>query len=161
MKINLTVNDEPVTVDVDGDMPLLWVLRDKLNLNGTKYSCGIGVCGACTVHIDGEPVFACQLPVNAAAGKAVTTIEGLAKDATHPVIDAFIREQVTQCGYCQPGMVMAVSYLLQKNPSPSDEDIDQALAQHLCRCGTYQRIRQAIHLAVKNMATIKPENKEH
>jgi len=161
MKINLTVNNEPVTVDVDGDMPLLWVLRDKLNLNGTKYSCGIGVCGACTVHLDDKPVFACQLPVSAAADKAVTTIEGLVKDATHPVIDAFIHEQVTQCGYCQPGMVMAVSSLLHKTPNPSNEDIDLALAQHLCRCGTYQRVRQAIHRAVKNMAAVKSVNKEH
>lgn len=161
MKINLTINGEPVTVDVDGDMPLLWLLRDRLKLNGTKYSCGIGICGACTVHIDGEAAFACQVPVNAIAGKVVTTIEGLAKESAHPVIDAFINEQVTQCGYCQPGMIMAVTALLQKNPSPSDQDIDQALARNLCRCGTYQRVRRAIHRVLHNTATDKLANNEH
>ena len=153
MKINLTVNGESITMDVDGDMPLLWLLREKLSLNGTKYSCGIGVCGACTVHIDGESAFACQVPVNTIIGKSVTTIEGLVKESAHPVIDAFIDEQVTQCGYCQPGMIMAVTSLLQKNPSPTDQDIDQALARNLCRCGTYQRIRRAIHRAVKTKTT--------
>jgi isoquinoline 1-oxidoreductase alpha subunit len=155
MKINLTVNGKPVAVDVDGDMPLLWLLRDKLQLNGTKYSCGEGICGACMVHVDGEAVAACKLPVSSLSGRAVITIEGIAKNADHPVIDAFISEQVTQCGYCQPGMVIMATSLLRKNPNPSDQDIDQALANNLCRCGTYQRVRQAIHVAAKTIAEKK------
>ncbi|KPJ94896.1 MAG: (2Fe-2S)-binding protein [Gammaproteobacteria bacterium SG8_15] len=155
MKINLTVNGKPVTVDVDGDTPLLWLLRDWLQLNGTKYSCGEGICGACMVDIDGESAVACQVPVSSLAGKSVTTIEGLVKNPSHPVIDAFISEQVTQCGYCQPGMVIMATSLLRKNPNPSDQDIDQALVNNLCRCGTYQRIRQAIHVAAKTIATKK------
>lgn len=149
------INGEPVTQDVDEDMPLLWLLRDKLQLNGSKYSCGIGICGACMVHVDGEPAAACRVPVSSLAGKSVTTIEGLTKNAAHPVIEAFIKEQVTQCGYCQPGMVMAATNLLRKNPRPSDADIDQALAQNLCRCGTYQRVRRAIHSAAKTIASNK------
>lgn len=155
MKINLTINDKPVTVEADGDMPLLWLLRDRFQFNGTKYSCGEGICGACMVHVDGEAVAACKLPVSSLAGKSVTTIEGLAKNASHPVIDAFISEQVTQCGYCQPGMVMVVTSLMRKNPDPSDQDIDEALAQNLCRCGTYQRVRRAIHSAAKAISSNK------
>jgi len=155
MKYMLTVNDESVTVDVDEDTPLLWVLRENLHLNGTKYSCGIGVCGACLVHIDGSPMFSCRLPINAVAGKSITTIEGLAKNPNHPVINAFIEERVSQCGYCQPGMIMSATSLLQKNPDPSDEDIDQALANNLCRCGTYQRVRRAIHNAAQKLANNK------
>lgn len=155
MKVNLTINDKPVTVEADGDMPLLWLLRDRFQLNGTKYSCGEGICGACMVHVDGAAVAACKLPVSSLAGKSVTTIEGLAKNAAHPVIDAFIKEQVTQCGYCQPGMVMTVTSLLRKNPDPSDQDIDEALAQNLCRCGTYQRVRRAIHSAAKAISSNK------
>jgi aerobic-type carbon monoxide dehydrogenase small subunit (CoxS/CutS family) len=160
MEINLTVNGKPVTAEVDGDMPLLWLLRDWLQFNGTKYSCGTGICGACMVHVDGEAVAACKLSVSSLSGKAVTTIEGLAKNPSHPVIDAFISEQVTQCGYCQPGMVMAAISLLRKNPHPSDQDIDQALAQNLCRCGTYQRVRRAIHVAAKTIATNKLTGKD-
>ena len=151
MKYNLSVNGESVVVDVDEDTPLLWVLRDNLQLNGAKYSCGAGICGACMVHVDGEPVFSCQTPINAIAGKSITTIEGLAKDPAHPVINAFIEERVSQCGYCQPGMVMSVTSLLRINPNPSDSDIDEVLANNLCRCGTYQRIRNAIHAAARKL----------
>ncbi|MCI0506903.1 MAG: (2Fe-2S)-binding protein [Gammaproteobacteria bacterium] len=147
MKLNLTVNGESVAVDVEADTPLLWVLRDNLHLNGTKYSCGAGICGACMVHIDGELSVSRQIPVSSLAGKAITTIEGVVKNP-HPVIDAFIAEQVTQCGYCQPGMIMSIISLLRKNPEPSDADIDQALARNLCRCGAYQRVRRAVHAAV-------------
>ena len=153
MKFNLTINGESISVDVDADTPLLWVLRDKLQLNGAKYSCGTGICGACIVHVDGEPVAACQLPVSNIVDKPVTTIEGLVKNPSHPVIDAFINEQVTQCGYCQPGMIMSATSLLRKNPNPSDQDIDRALAHNLCRCGTYQRVRRAIHSAAKALAS--------
>ena len=147
MKFDLSVNGESVVVDVDADTPLLWVLRDTLQLNGAKYSCGTGICGSCMVQIDGKPAFSCQTTIVEVADKPVTTIEGLAKNPDHPVITAFIEERVSQCGYCMPGMVMAVTSLLQQTPNPSDKDIDQALANNLCRCGTYQRIRKAIHKA--------------
>jgi isoquinoline 1-oxidoreductase alpha subunit len=152
MEITLSVNAEPVTVDVDEDTPLLWVLRDNLHLNGTKYSCGIGICGACRVHIDGDPAFSCRTPINTVAGKSVTTIEGLAKDPAHPLITAFLEEQVSQCGYCQPGMIMSVASLLKQNPHPSDQEIDQTLIYNLCRCGTYQHIRRAIHSAANKLS---------
>lgn len=144
--IRLTVNAKPVEVDVDGETPLLWVLRDDLELSGTKYGCGIAACGACTVHVDGEPVRSCSLPVAEAAGKAVTTIEGLSVGRTHALQRAWIAQQVPQCGYCQSGMIMAAAALLKAKPKPSDADIDEAIT-NLCRCGTYARIRKAIHQA--------------
>jgi aerobic-type carbon monoxide dehydrogenase small subunit (CoxS/CutS family) len=130
-------------------MPLLWVLRDTLGLTGTKYSCGIGLCGNCTVHLDGEATRSCTLPVSQAAGKNVVTIEGLSPDGDHPLQRAWLEERVNQCGYCQPGQIMAAAALLAENPKPTDEDIDAAMSGQLCRCGTYQRIRRAIHRAVE------------
>ncbi|MBN1285765.1 MAG: (2Fe-2S)-binding protein [Anaerolineae bacterium] len=147
----LTVNGETYTVDVASDTPLLWVLRDALGLTGTKYSCGIGVCGACTVLLDGEPVRSCSIPVSAVGDRAVTTIEGLSPDGAHlhPVQQAWIEEQAPQCGYCQPGQIMNAVALLAKNPNPTDAEIDAAMRNVLCRCGTYQRIRRAIHRVAK------------
>ena len=145
--LTLTVNGQSRTVDADGDMPLLWVLRDLLTLTGTKFGCGIGQCGACTVHLDGAPVRACQTPLSAAAGKSVTTIEGLAADTEHPVLRAWVSEQVSQCGYCQPGQIMSAAALLKTKPRPTDADIDAAMSGNLCRCGTYSRVRRAIHAA--------------
>ena len=145
--MTLTVNGEEHTVDVSPDTPLLWVLRDTLGLTGTKYSCGIGLCGACTVHLDGAAVRSCVTPVSQAVGKEITTIEGLSPDGSHPVQQAWLAEHVTQCGYCQPGQIMAAAALLARNPSPTDADIDAAMSDNLCRCGTYQRIRRAIHRA--------------
>jgi len=144
--IELTVNGRKHSLDVEDDTPLLWVLRDELHLTGTKFGCGISLCGACTVHLDGKPVRTCTLPVSAVQGKAVTTIEGLSKDRSHPVQQAWIAEEVPQCGYCQSGMIMAVAALLQDNPAPSDADIDSAVT-NICRCGTYNRIRRAVHRA--------------
>jgi len=142
--MTLTVNGRARSVDVEPDMPLLWVLREQLGLPGTKYGCGIGVCGACTVHVNGEPVRSCVLPASAAAGKRILTIEGLAESGLHPVQRAWIEHQVPQCGYCQPGMMMAVAGLLAKTPRPTDAQIDASIS-NLCRCGTYARIRLAIH----------------
>ena len=143
---DLLVNGVQAQVDVDSAMPLLWVLRDILGLTGTKYGCGMGLCGSCTVHLDGRAVRSCTLPVSEAAGKQITTIEGL---ADHPLQRAWIAERVPQCGYCQPGQIMAAAALLAETPDPSDDEIDAALAGNLCRCGTYQRIRSAIHRAAK------------
>jgi isoquinoline 1-oxidoreductase subunit alpha len=148
-KITLLVNGAEHTVDVPPAMPLLWVLRDVLNLTGTKFSCGAGQCGACTVHIDGEARRSCVTPVSKAAGYAITTIEGLAAAGDHPVQQAWLEEQVVQCGYCQGGQIMAAAALLAKNPQPSDTEIDDAMGDVLCRCGTYQRIRRAIHRAIE------------
>ena len=145
--IALTVNGEEHTVDVSPDTPLLWVLRNTLGLTGTKYSCGIGLCGTCTVHVDGEAIRSCVTPVSEAASKEITTIEGLSPDGSHSVQQAWIAENVTQCGYCQPGQIMAAAALLAKNPNPTDADIDAAMSGNLCRCGTYGRIRRAIHRA--------------
>jgi len=145
--ITLRINGQDKQVDVPEDMPLLWVLRDRLELTGTKYGCGLGLCGACTVHLDGAAVRSCQIPAVAAAGKSITTIEGLSPDGSHPVQQAWVDVQVPQCGYCQSGQIMAAVALLQKNPKPSDADIDAAMSGNLCRCGTYQRIRKAIHIA--------------
>jgi isoquinoline 1-oxidoreductase alpha subunit len=147
--ITMTVNGEEHTVDVDPDTPLLWVLRDTLGLTGTKYSCGIGLCGACTVHLNGEAVRSCAVTVSEVAGKAITTIEGLSPHGRHPVQRAWIAEKVSQCGYCQPGQIMAAAALLAGNPDPSDAEIDAAMSGNLCRCGTYQRIRRAIHRAAQ------------
>ena len=144
---SLTVNGKQHTVDADGDMPLLWVLRDLLALSGTKYGCGVGQCGACTVHVDGAAVRSCQTPLSAAVGKQVTTIEGIAHGADHPLVRAWAAAQVSQCGYCQPGQIMSAAALLSKKPKPTDADIDEAMSGNLCRCGTYQRIRRAIHAA--------------
>ncbi len=142
--ITLTVNGKEHPVDVISDTPLLWVLRDQLGLTGTKYGCGISQCGACTVHIDGEAVRSCSIPVASVEGKKITTIEGLSADRSHPLQQAWIAEDVPQCGYCQPGMLMTAAALLTKKPHPTEEEIVQALDGNLCRCGTYSRIRKAI-----------------
>ena len=147
--ISFILNGQPIQVDAPDDMPLLWVLRDKLGLTGTKYGCGMALCGACTVHIDGLATRCCVLPVAAVAGKAVTTIEGLGTEASpHAVQQAWIDEQVPQCGYCQPGMIMAVASFLQSTPEPDDAAINEAIT-NICRCGTYPRIRKAIHRAAE------------
>jgi isoquinoline 1-oxidoreductase alpha subunit len=144
--IALHVNGKAERVNVEPEMPLLWVLRDVLGLRGTKYGCGASLCGSCTVHVDGEAVRSCTLPVSAAAGKTILTIEGLGKNGLHRLQEAWIEHQVPQCGYCQPGMLMSAAALLAKNPKPTDADIDAAMT-NLCRCGTYARVRQAIHSA--------------
>lgn len=145
MAYTLKVNGETHTVDVEADTPLLWVLRDEIGLKGTKYGCGIAACGACTVQMDGEATRTCVLPVEAAEGYEITTIEGLAEGGKlHPVQEAWIKNQVPQCGYCQSGMIMAVSALLAQNPNPTDQDINDTIT-NVCRCGTYQRIRDSIH----------------
>jgi isoquinoline 1-oxidoreductase subunit alpha len=147
MAFRLTVNGRAATVDVPAGMPLLWVLRDVLNLKGTKYGCGMAQCGCCTVHLDGEPVRACVTEISAADGKLITTLEGLSPDGTHPVQLAWQEIDVPQCGYCQAGQIMSAAALLARNPKPTDQQIDEAMAGNLCRCGTYLRIRQAIHKA--------------
>jgi isoquinoline 1-oxidoreductase subunit alpha len=157
MPYKLTVNGKSTTVDVPEDMPLLWVLRDVLNLRGTKYGCGIGQCGACTVHFGGRPVRSCQTPVAAADGVQITTIEGLSADGTHPVQLAWAEIDVPQCGYCQAGQMMSAAALLAKNTKPSDQDINAAMNGNICRCGTYIRIRQAIHKA----ATLAANHSAH
>ena len=149
MATTLEVNGKRVTVDVEPEMPLLWVLRDELGLTGTKYGCGIAQCGACTVHIDGEAMRSCVMPISAVEGKKITTIEGLSKDGTHPVQKTWVRLQVPQCGYCQSGMIMATAALLAQNKNPSDADIDTAIT-NICRCGTYVRVREAIHVVAKS-----------
>jgi isoquinoline 1-oxidoreductase subunit alpha len=146
---SINVNGKPVEIDVDPETPLLWVLRDVLGLTGTKFGCGMALCGACTVHLDGEPVRSCQVAVSAVGDKPVTTIEGLAKDRSHPVQQAWIELDVPQCGYCQSGQIMSASALLAKTPRPSDSEIDAAMSGNICRCGTYQRIRAAIHRAAE------------
>jgi isoquinoline 1-oxidoreductase alpha subunit len=145
--MKLTVNGEEREVNAPSDMPLLWVLRDLLGLTGTKFGCGIAQCGACTVHLDGAPKRSCVTPVSAAAGKKITTIEGLSPDASHPVQRAWAELDVVQCGYCQSGQIMSAAALLAKKSDPSDADIDAALSGNICRCGTYQRIRAAVHRA--------------
>jgi len=147
--IHLLINNTPHDVEIAPDTPLLWVLRDKLNLTGTKYGCGLGVCGACTVHLDGEATRSCQTAVSAVGDRKITTIEGLSADGSHPVQAAWLAEQVPQCGYCQCGQIMSAAALLAKTPKPSDDEIDQAMGGNLCRCGMYQRIRRAIHRAAK------------
>ena len=147
MAISFTLNGKPQTVDVSPDMPLLWVLRDTLNMTGTKFGCGMALCGACTVHINGEATRSCITQIASVAGKKVTTIEGLSTDGSHPVQQAWMEEDVPQCGYCQSGQIMSAVALLSKKANPSDADIDDAMSGNICRCGTYQRIRKAIHKA--------------
>jgi aerobic-type carbon monoxide dehydrogenase small subunit (CoxS/CutS family) len=142
-----TLNGKDVSVDAPADTPLLWVLRDSLQLTGTKFGCGVGQCGACTVHIDGVARKSCQFPVSTVEGKTILTIEGLSPDGRHRVQEAWVAEQVPQCGYCQPGQIMRAAYLLERTPQPTDRDIDEVMSENLCRCGTYQRIRRAIHRA--------------
>ena len=149
--ITLRVNGQEHTVDVSPDTPLLWVLRDTLGLTGTKYGCGIGLCGTCTVHLDGKASRSCTIPVSEVAGREITTIEGLSIDGNHPLQQAWLAENVSQCGYCQPGQIMAAAALLAENPNPTDDDIDAAMSHNLCRCGTYQRIRRAIHRAAQEV----------
>ena len=150
--MELNINGKPIPVDADPDMPLLWLLRDGLNLTGTKFGCGIAACGACTVHVDGQPVRSCVLPLAAVAGKAIRTIESLGSvDKPHALQTAWITEQVPQCGYCQSGMLMAAAALLESKPQPTDADIDAAMS-NICRCGTYQRVRAAIHRAAHDTA---------
>jgi isoquinoline 1-oxidoreductase alpha subunit len=143
--ITITVNGRAHSVEVSPDTPLLWVLRDTLGMTGTKFGCGMALCGACTVHVDGEPTRSCTTRIASVAGRNITTIEGLSPNGQHPAQLAWLEEQVPQCGYCQAGMIMTTAALLAKNPSPTDADIDEALAGHICRCGTYARIRRAIH----------------
>lgn len=145
----ITVNNQKVNVDAEPDTPLLWVLRDHLGMTGTKYGCGMALCGACTVHIDGAATRSCVLPLSAAAGRSITTIEGLSKDRSHAVQIAWLEIDVPQCGYCQSGQIMSAAALLQTNPKPNDADIDAAMSGNICRCGTYPRIRRAIHRAVE------------
>jgi isoquinoline 1-oxidoreductase subunit alpha len=145
--ISFNLNGTDTRVDVDADMPLLWVLRDTLGLTGTKFGCGAALCGACTVHLEGAAVRSCVTPVSAVRGRKVTTIEGLSRDNSHPVQKAWIELDVPQCGYCQPGQIMSAAALLAQTPQPSDADIDAAMSGNICRCGTYQRIRAAIHRA--------------
>ena len=149
MALTLTVNGTSHTVDAEPETPLLWVLRDNIGLTGTKYGCGIAKCGACTVHIDGRKAFSCQTKVSAAVGKEITTIEGLSEDSSHPLQLAWIEGDVPQCGYCQSGQIMAAAALLRDRPNPSDLDIDAAMSDNICRCGTYARIRAAIHRAAE------------
>ena len=153
MAYNLTVNGKPASVDAPAEMPLLWALRDILNLKGTKYGCGIGACGACTVHLDGKPVRSCQTRISTVAGKTITTIEGLSADGTHHVQLAWQEIDVPQCGYCQAGQIMSAVALLNQKPRPTDDDIDTAMNGNICRCATYLRIRQAIHKAAGTTAT--------
>jgi aerobic-type carbon monoxide dehydrogenase small subunit (CoxS/CutS family) len=150
-KISLNVNGQAHLVEVSPDTPLLWVLRDNLSLTGTKYGCGIGACGTCTVHLDGKAVRSCTLPIGQVGGRPIRTIEGLSTDGDHPLQQAWLAENVAQCGYCQPGQIMAAAALLAENPNPSDADIDAAMSGNLCRCGTYQRIRRAIHRATEEV----------
>ena len=147
--VSLTINGVPQAIEADPDTPLLWVLRDHLALTGTKYGCGMALCGACTVHLEGTPVRSCVLPLKAVEGKNVTTIEGLSKDRSHAVQRAWMELDVPQCGYCQSGQIMAAAALLANKPSPTDADIDAALAGNICRCGTYVRIRKAVHRAAE------------
>ena len=144
--MKLTINEQIYNVDVEPNMPLLWAIREFVGLTGTKYGCGIGQCGACTVYMNGEPIRSCSIPVSAVGGKKIKTIEALSKDSSHPVQKAWIALDVPQCGYCQSGQIMAAAALLKKNPRPTDQDIDKAMS-NVCRCGTYQKIRDGIHVA--------------
>lgn len=149
MAIQFALNGKPQTVDVNPNMPLLWVLRDTLGMSGTKFGCGMALCGACTVHINGEATRSCITPISSVAGKRVTTIEGLSADRSHPVQQAWIELDVPQCGYCQSGQIMSAAALLAKKSQPTEAEIDDAMSGNICRCGTYQRIRQAVHRAAQ------------
>src|SRR5215471_10216146 len=151
-RVNLLVNGKTYEIDVAPETPLLWVLRDTLGLTGTKFGCGMGLCGACTVHLDGNAVRSCQTPVGSVGAKKITTIEGLSSDRSHPVQRAWIAEQVPQCGYCQSGQIMSAAALLAKTPKPTDQQIDEAMMGNLCRCGMYGRIRRAIYRAAEQGA---------
>ena len=153
--VQLKVNGATHTYDGDPQMPLLWYLRDELQLTGSKFGCGMGLCGACTVHVNGEAARSCLTPMSAAAGKEITTIEGLSRTGTHPVQRAWQQVNVPQCGYCQSGQIMQAAALLKQKPKPTDHDIDDAMSGNICRCGTYQRIRQAIKLAAGEKAEVK------
>jgi isoquinoline 1-oxidoreductase subunit alpha len=153
MATTFTLNGKATSVEVDPQMPLLWVLRDTLEMTGTKFGCGMALCGACTVHVNGEAARSCITPISSVAGKKITTIEGLSEHATHPVQKAWMEEDVPQCGYCQSGQIMSAAALLAKKPSPTDQEIDDAMSGNICRCGTYQRIRKAIHRAASMQAT--------
>jgi isoquinoline 1-oxidoreductase alpha subunit len=153
--ISLTVNQQKHEIDVDPNMPLLWVIRDIVGLPGTKYGCGVAQCGACTVHLDGEAVRSCVTKVSRAAGKNIVTIEGLSKNNDHPLQKAWAEIDVPQCGYCQSGQLMSAAVLLKENPNPTDEDIDNAMSGNICRCGTYPRIRKAIHIAAETQRKAK------
>jgi isoquinoline 1-oxidoreductase alpha subunit len=155
--MQLNVNNEVRSVKVSADTPLLWVLRDHLDLTGTKFGCGAALCGACTVHLDGEPVRSCSTPVSAAVGRQVTTIEGLSAKGDHPLQQAWLQEDVPQCGYCQSGQLMSAAALLRRSPKPSDEDIINAMSGNVCRCGTYERIRRAIHVAAAMAPAVKEQ----
>ena len=152
MAVEFELNGEAVSLDVDPAMPLLWAIRDMAGLTGTKYSCGKALCGACNVHIDGQPVRSCAVPTSVAAGRKITTIEGLSEEGDHPVQVAWRKLNVAQCGYCQSGQIMSAVALLERIPNPSDEDIDAAMSGNICRCGTYTRIREAIHLAAEDQS---------
>ncbi len=153
MAKTLVINGRLYNIDADDDTPILWAIRDIVGIKGTKFGCGMGLCGACTVHLDGKPIRSCITPISAAAGKGqgITTIEGLSEEGTHPVQQAWLEEQVPQCGYCQAGQIMSATALLSTNKKPSDADIDAAMQGNICRCGTYQRIRAAIHRAAEIM----------
>jgi len=157
--ISLVVNGKNASVEVDPAKPLLWVLREDLGLTGTKFGCGMAQCGCCTVHLNGDAVRSCVTPVGRAEGQKVTTVEGLSNDLSHPIQQAWLAEQVPQCGYCQPGQMMSAACLLAANPNPNDADIDNAMAGNLCRCGTYQRIRKAIHRAA-GISNAKPAQRK-
>ena len=155
-KLRLTVNGTPRHIDVDDDTPLLWILRDQLGLTGTKFGCGVGVCGACTILENGKALRACQIPATEAASRSFVTIEGLSADVTHPCQRAWLAEDVAQCGYCQAGMIMSACALLRENPEPTDQLIDSVMSDSVCRCGTYPRIRKAIHRAAAEMKKTAP-----
>ncbi len=159
--MKLSVNGQEHEVDVAADMPLLWVLRDVIGLTGTKFGCGMAQCGACTVHVDGAPIRSCVTPAVALAGKKITTIEGISADASHAVQRAWIEADVVQCGYCQSGQIMSATALLAQKPKPSDADIDAAMSGNICRCGTYQRIRSAVHRASELLASETNEEMRH
>ncbi|MEE4246342.1 MAG: (2Fe-2S)-binding protein [Kangiellaceae bacterium] len=155
MTKTITINGKATDVDVDGNMPLLWFLRDELNYTGTKFGCGMGLCGACTIHLDGKAIRSCATPVSAAYGKKVTTIEGLSENGDHPLQQAWIEEKVPQCGYCQAGQIMNAASLLADNPNPTREEIEQGMQGNICRCGTYNRIKNAVANAAVKMQEAK------
>ncbi len=159
-ELRFTLNGEARELDIEGDTPLLWVLRDELGMTGTKFGCGRGLCGACTVHVDGVPVRSCSTPISTVAGRSITTIEGLSDNGDHPVQQAWIAENVPQCGYCQSGQIMSAAALLASNPRPKDADIDAAMSGNVCRCGTYGRIRRAIKRAAGTVQTWTAETAE-